>query len=208
MANRQFLLSPACKVPGLLKKAREYAIVADKVRAAGHFFGTPGLQRVLVAFGRALAARGCSKLEGRRSVVKGGKLALGPGQPKYLPAVPVVSMTVVEANAFVFLLESRRGLEAGRRLERAALAPTAVPFVDPMSQPFFPCAIFPHGLVLSIVPRRKCVAFWCDIIFFPPDRVCGRSLHRLPGWETLHLVMNFALCWHTAWCVTKAILPT
>lgn len=136
MANRQFLLSPACKVPGLLKKAREYAIVTDEMRTAGHFFGTPGLQHGLVAFSRALAAHACSNLEGRQSVVKGRKLALGPGQPKDLPAVLVLWVTLVEANAFVFLLESRRGLEARRCLERAFLAPTAVPFVDPMSQPF------------------------------------------------------------------------
>lgn len=112
MANRQFLLSPACKVPGLLKKAREYAIVSDEMRTAGHFFGTPGLQRGLVAFGRALAAHARSKLERRQSVVKGRELALGAGRPKDLHVVLVLWVTVVEANAFVFLLESRRGLEA------------------------------------------------------------------------------------------------
>ncbi|CAN7952067.1 unnamed protein product [Ixodes pacificus] len=70
------------------------ATAAHKVRMAKRFFQTPGLQRVPVAFWRALVACTRSRLTRCRSIIEGRKLALEAGQLKDLSAVPILFATI------------------------------------------------------------------------------------------------------------------
>lgn len=73
--------SAACKD----RECRLPLLVLDSsTRTAGRLFQKPRPQRVLVAFHHASTVRAHSRLTGRQSMVKGGKLALQAGWPKSL----------------------------------------------------------------------------------------------------------------------------
>lgn len=104
-------------------------LVTDEVGMAGHLFRKPVLQHAVVAFSRALTVRAVE-----------ARIKLEMGQLKLLPAIPILSMTMVD------ITDQRRSEDTS-----TVFCPT---FLFRVSTSLSTRSSFVATLFLSYVPRR------------------------------------------------------